>query len=485
MLTMYQQITIKTLKNQGKTNKQIALELNCHRNTVSNIISRPGLIETQKREKPSYFDTFHDLIDDYLKDKISRLRIWEILKAEYVFNRTYDSLCKYIQTNFPKHKTAFVVQSSDPGETAEVDFGYLGLIKDVSSHVFKKAYVFICTLCFSRSSFYCVTYDQSVKSFIEAHMKAFTYFGGVTRRVKIDNMKAAVLKNRRYDLEFNKDYLEAAHHFNFVIVPCTPYEPWEKGKVESAVAYVKKNFMAGRVFSDSHDLETRLHEWMRSYANRRIHGTTKQVPHDQFIREEKNLLQPLPDCEFSFYESHERKVAINCHINLDNNYYSVPYQYIDKTVEVRSVKNLIRIYEDNEEIALHPRAVGQGVYITNPFHFPPDKCFSQTTYQKKYEDKMKAIGPYSEQFFSLVIKKDPSGWGRTIRKTLGLAQTVGNGKMEAAVKRAIHFNALSFSTLKNIIDHELQNMELEKTITNNMNVYEKNSLDRDLNYYQF
>jgi len=57
-----------------------------------------------------------------------------------------------------------------------------------------------------------------------------------------------VLKNRRYDLEFNKDYLEAAHHFNFVIVPCTPYEPWEKGKVESAVAYVKKNFMAGRVF---------------------------------------------------------------------------------------------------------------------------------------------------------------------------------------------------------------------------------------------
>lgn len=212
MLTMYQQITIKTLKNQGKTNKDIAGEMSCHRNTVSNILSRLHLTERQTRNKSSYFDQYFDSIKKYLDQKVSRLRIHEILKAEYTIDRTYDALCKYIQVNFPKHREAYVVQETDAGETAEVDFGYLGLVKDAGTGLMKKAYVFIFTLCFSRSSFYCVTYSQSVKSFIEAHIKAFSYFGGVTKRVKIDNLKSAVLKNRQYDLEFNHDFLEFSHH---------------------------------------------------------------------------------------------------------------------------------------------------------------------------------------------------------------------------------------------------------------------------------
>lgn len=481
---MYQQVTIKTLKNQGKTNRDIASEMNCHRNTVSNILSRLHLIERQTRNKSSYFDKFFDLIKKYLDQKISRLRIWEILKAEYSINRTYDGLCKYIQSNFPKHRTAYVVQKTDAGETAEVDFGYLGLFKDAVTGLMKKAYVFIFTLCFSRVSFYCITYDQSVKSFIDAHIKAFSYFDGVPRRVKIDNLKAAVLKNRRYDLEFNKNFLEFSHHCNFVIVPCTPFEPQQKGKVESAVGYTKKNFMAGRLFTDAHDLETRLSEWMKSYANRRTHGTTKQIPADQFIKEEKQLLQPIPDCEFSFYEFHIRKVAINCHINLENNYYSVPYQYIDKSVEVRFDKNLIRIYAGSGEIALHPKSIGQGQYVTNPLHFPPDKCYSSTGYQKKYEDKMRLIGPSCLEFFHLVLQKHPSYWGRTIRRTLGLANQVGNEKIEMAVKRAIYFNAIDFNTLKNIIENNLENLELEKKISSLTLSGQESNIDRGLNYYQ-
>jgi transposase len=141
MLTMYQQITIKTLKNQGKTNRDISVELNCHRNTVANILSRLRPIESQTRDKPSYFDKYFDSIKKYLDQKVSRLRIWEILKAEYTIDRTYDALCKYIQLNFPKHKTAYVVQESDPGETAEVDFGHLRLVRDTVTGLMKKTYV--------------------------------------------------------------------------------------------------------------------------------------------------------------------------------------------------------------------------------------------------------------------------------------------------------------------------------------------------------
>lgn len=101
---------------------------------------------------------------------------------------------------------------------------------------------------------------------------------------------------------------------------------------------------------------------------------------------------------------------------------------------------------------------------------------------------MKEIGPYSLQFFYLVVKRDSSYWGRTIRKTIGLSKEIGKEKIEAAVKRAIHFNALTFNTLKNIIDRNLQDMELEKTIKNKTedktSFFKENDLDRDLNYYQ-
>ena len=100
---------------------------------------------------------------------------------------------------------------------------------------------------------------------------------------------------------------------------------------------------------------------------------------------------------------------------------------------------------------------------------------------------MRSIGTSCLDFFNLVIKKDPSSWGRTIRKTLGLASEVGNQRIEAAVKRAIYFNAIDFNTLKNIIDNDLENLELESKIDNLIIPQEKannNSLDRSLNYYQ-
>ena len=96
---------------------------------------------------------------------------------------------------------------------------------------------------------------------------------------------------------------------------------------------------------------------------------------------------------------------------------------------------------------------------------------------------MRSIGTSCLDFFNLVIKKDPSSWGRTIRKTLGLASEVGSNRIEAAVKRAIYFNAIDFNTLKNIIDNDLENLELESKAISQEKV-QKNSLDRSLNYYQ-
>lgn len=186
-----------------------------------------------------------------------------------------------------------------------------------------KTYGLAVVLAYSRLGFYAICYDQKLETLCKELENAFVYFGGVTLKLKVDNMKTAILKNQHYELDFNQDFLEFAQYYNAVVVPCTPYSPEQKGKVESGIKYLQMNFISGRTFADGADLKKQLQDWMDNYANKRIHGTTRKVPFELFQQEEKAKLQPLPDTPFAFFNRSVRKVAPNCHIHFENNYYSV------------------------------------------------------------------------------------------------------------------------------------------------------------------
>jgi len=127
---MYKQITIKTLFQQGKKKTAIAEDMKCHRNTVRNIIKRDAPKETQVREKNSQYNQYKQIIEPwYKKDKLSYLRIYKKLQEEYKATGSYDALRRYIQKEFPKPVEAFGVQQTAPGEEAELDFGYLGMLE--------------------------------------------------------------------------------------------------------------------------------------------------------------------------------------------------------------------------------------------------------------------------------------------------------------------------------------------------------------------
>ena len=167
MLNMYKQITIKTLKNQGQKNAGIARQIGCHRNTVRNILQRKKLILKQARDRSSYFNSLRDKIEKLLDKKISRLRVYEILQEEYGINRTYDSLCKYVQREFPKKPQAYGVQIVSPGEEAEMDFGYAGMLPDYEGRL-SKTWVFIMTMSWSRDGYYQFTNDQKIVTLNES-----------------------------------------------------------------------------------------------------------------------------------------------------------------------------------------------------------------------------------------------------------------------------------------------------------------------------
>ncbi len=345
---MHQQITIKTLKEQGKSNASIARDLQVHRNTIRNVLNHQ-VTEKQTRNKPSVFAPYQERITTLIKTGMTKQRIWDLLNAECPLPATYSGLLKYVQSlHLFTPRTAYVVQQTAPGEEAEVDFGYAGLIQTPSGPV--KVWFFIMTLSYSRHSYYGMATDQSVQTVLTLHEDAFRHFGGVPKTIKLDNFKAAIIKNKNYDIEFNPHYLSFSSHYHFIIKPCTPRQPNQKGKVESGVKYVKENFLPGRLFKTLQDFQNQLTHWMNHIANVRTHGTTKRIPKDMFLAEEQSTLQPLPQHPFVLIPTFRRKVKLNCHVQYEEAYCSVPSQYVGQIVDVRLTNHLIEIQDDKGTI---------------------------------------------------------------------------------------------------------------------------------------
>jgi hypothetical protein len=344
-----------------------------------------------------------------------------------------------------------------------------------------KTWGFVMVLPHSRNGYYAICYDQKLETLCKETENAFRYFGGVTKKLKIDNMRAAILKNQHYDLQFNQDFLEFANHYKTVIIPCTPYSPEQKGKVESGVKYMQINFVSGRTFIDGRDIADKLKDWMDNYANKRVHGTTRKVPCEVLINVEQQALQPLPDAPFAFFNRGVRKVAPNCHIHFENNYYSVPFSLVGKEVTVRWNESLVRIIYQGEQVALHLKAIGEGSYITVDNHMPDYKIYSESERQVKYETKMREIGENAHEYFKMLLKTKQGYWFQTVRGVLGLRAEYGNEEINLSLKRAMHYQATDVTTIRHILEKKLYMLETEPVLPK---VTEETPImGRDLGYY--
>lgn len=455
---MYEQITVKTLVKQNKKHTEIAAELGCHRNTVRNIVNRDIVVEKGTRNKSSYFDQYKDQIKEWVDKKVSHLRIYELLCDTEKIERTYDSLCKYIQKEFPKTPVAFGIQVTSPGEMAEVDFGYAGLLPINAPGEIKrlaKTWFLSVRLNYSRLAYREMTHDQKVTTFTKGIGNAFTFFGGVPKRLKIDNLRSAVSKNQHYDLQFNADFLDWANHEGVVINPCVPYHPEQKGGVESDMKYIENNFLIERHFSDWVDLKNQFEKWSTTYANKRIHGVTKKIPAEVFINEERQTLQPLPTNPYANFERCERRVQSNCHIFFQNHYYSVPARLVSQMVTLRYDSSLLKVIHHGTEVTCHLVSSEVGGYTTLRSHLPDFKCYGVTEYQQKYEAKMADIGESAQKYFQEILVAKDSYWFRSARIILGLAHEYGNEVVNLSLARALRFRVTDTNAIKRIITQHL------------------------------
>jgi transposase len=257
---------------------------------------------------------------------------------------------------------AFVRFETAPGEQAQMDWGHFG------NWAGRRLYGFALTLCWSRMKYVEFTQRQDIETLLNCMIHGFRFFGGVTATVLTDNMKTWVVDRIEGQPRFHLKMLDFASYYGFVPRVCHPYRPETKGKIESTIRYIKSSFWPGIRFDSLQDLNRQALTWCEE-ANRRVHGTTREIPQERWAREGLMSLDGHPDYDTS-YVSH-RQVSKDCTFSYRGNRYSVPHTYVGKSVMVREGldSGAIRIFHQQQIVAEHLLARGKGGMVTEPAHY--------------------------------------------------------------------------------------------------------------------
>mgnify|MGYP000045855666 FL=1 len=460
MLQISMYITIQTLWEQGYNKAEIAKITGHDWKTVNKIINayQKGKSGPCKKQHPCILDQHQALVLELLEKGLSGVRIHEELKNKGI-SIGYTSVKSYI-VKIKGRENICIRFDAIAGKEAQVDFGYIGK-QPYTDGKMRKAWVFNMRLSYSRLDYYEVVFDQKVETFIKCHINAFRYFAGVVCFVKIDNLKAAILEANFYEPTYQELYKKFAQHYGFAPLPCRVRQPQEKGKVEAGIKYIKNNFFKGRTFLSYDELQSSLKEWLNNKCNLRIHGTTRKVPMELFKAEEAKVLIKLPVDEFVIPLVMRREVYRDCHVYINYNYYSAPYQYVGKTVEIELKNSLVYILYNGQQIAVHPQINGQGKFQTNKEHYPPYKHMTDTNLQKLYQSKMINIGPHAEQFFIKVLEQKEDYWPRIIQGILSLTKEYTPQFIDLACQRAVFYGALQYKYVKNICASGCYNLPID------------------------
>lgn len=406
-----------------------------------------------------------DTITSWIEDDHLTLTKIHIKLSRMGVEVSYQSLYRFVTVHIGlASKTTVRMADTAPGEVAEVDFGRLGLLYDPVTERKRLVYGLVVTLSSSRHQYVHVTFTQDLPSLIAGMEDAWAFFGGVTKKVVIDNLKAAVAKSDRYAPIFNRTFLEYSEFRGFIIDPARPNDPTGKPKVERQVPYVRKNFFAGETFRDLTHVQEEAIRWCRDIAGMRIHGTTKKRPLIVFNEEEKPCLLPLTEERFDVPRWGSVKVHPDHHIRFGNSLYSVPTMYIGKEVSVRKDSRLLRIYHKGDLIKTHP-AVPYGKRSTDFNDYPKEKtpyAMRSCTY---YVDKAEEIGP-SARYFAELLLSGTFPWTklRQAQKLVRLPDRYGKERVEKACERSLAFDLVDVRRVEEIIQKGLIAEKTEERI---------------------
>ena len=398
---------------------------------------------------------YKDEIKKLLEDKeMTAKQVWRLVRENHGIDVGYTTIKRYLRSEFSYGSTKATVRiETPPGQEAQVDFGYAGLMFDPESQRSRRAWAFIMTLSSSRHKFVRFVFHQDTNMWLDCHERAFAFFGGVPKRIILDNLKSGVMKPDIYDPTLNRAYADMERFYGFVADPAKVGMAQHKGKVERTVPVVRKHLLAGRTFADITNANGRALHWCRDEIGMEVHGTTKKKPYPTFVTEEQPHLMPLPSTPFERPLWKECTVHPDHHIVFDKSYYSLPTRYIGKKVWVKGTQKVAEIFLDQERIKLHPRSHAPGRWVTDQSDYPPDKLAFLMATPTWCRKKASEFGPHTEALITTILKENAMRNLRKAQALLRLAEKYAN--FEKIAERALSYGVTRYRTIKAMLEKEL------------------------------
>jgi transposase len=465
-----------------------ARQLGIHRRTVREALRSPHPPKRSPAPRTRLIDPYRGWILGKLEQYplLTATRLHRML-CENGYTGGYGTVKDCVRELRPRAKPAHFTLSFAPGEAAQADWGCWEAVEVPGGR--RRLSFFVMVLCHSRLLYAEFFYGQGTEHWLAAHRNALEFFGGVPACVIVDNCKTAGTTPATGDTPavFNDTYLDLAQHYGFRPVACRPHRPNEKGRVESAVGYIRSSFLAGRESSPIEALNPALFHWRDTVANVRSHNTTGRRPIDLFTEAEKDALQPLPAGPHPCTVDRTVACTSRFRFTVDTNRYSVPSQYAGRKLSVRIGTDRVTVHDpDSPEapVADHPRSFGRNRNILNPEHERQLIVETRHSRDRRLLATFLALGPHAEPYLTGLREKRPD-WKSHLRRINALAEIHGRDETARALADACEQHAFSSEYVLNILEARSRNTPRTGALhlTRSSDLLEVELPDPDLDLY--
>ncbi len=435
---------------QGLSIRKIAAANGVSRNTVRRALrSSTPPDGKRRRAQGDKLAPFHDQIATWLRDPVKSqwtgARILDELEDRgYRGGRTV--LMDYLRRVRPKPtaeaEARFYVK---PGQQVQIDWADMGPVP--IGGVLTKIYVFVAILAWSRALFIRFTTDMRLLTWLDCHLRAFEFFGGVTREALIDNLKTGVDSRAGGTVRWNSKYQELAVGLGFIPLAHFPMRPKTKGRVERIVSFTRSRFFVGRDVIDIETLNADALEWLAKRANRRVHRVTAERPCDRLTTERAALLPLVP---YDVMLEENRVADAYALVSCDGVRYSVPSRYARQAVVMQRRPDGLTFVVDGTAIARHPWAKPGIRVVQQPEHLPPKPRPRHERFVGLGDRISESFGELGRCYVDAVERRAPHAPLAILREVCEREAEFGRPIVAAVMESLLQFKVIKRGTLSRL-----------------------------------
>jgi transposase len=413
--------------------------------------------------------------------------LWDWYKQKHPDGYGYTQFTQHYN-HWSKSEKGSGKLSHKAGEKVFVDYtGKKMHIVDKDSGEVREVEVFVGILPASQHTFVEASLSQKREDFITSMRHCLEYFGGVPKAIISDNLKSAVSKGCKYEPIINKTFKDFAVHYGCVIDPARPYSATDKAMVEGAIKLVYQRIfypLSKSTFFSLKELNQAIAERLVIYNDYRFQ-LTQYSRKEMFVSTEKSLLGPLPADPYQLKRYKRAKVQKMGHIffSEDKHYYSVPYRFIGKQVEVRYDQSSVEIFYNHERICTHKRDYRAGKYSTIREHMTSAHQQYSEWNLTFFQKKASGIGPATVEYITKVILQYdyPEKGYKQAMGIIHLGRLYQKERIEMSCRKALDAGRHNYRIIENILKNRLEQPDLFDPPANH--IPEHKNIRGPQNYY--